>query len=58
MKKTNKNTNTCNPDPYEDIVRFEKLDPYETLINLDISLKQKIQSNVNNYLNLYIHLPQ
>jgi len=45
MKKTNKNTNTCNPDPYEDIVRFEKLDPYETLIKLDVSLKQKIQSN-------------
>ena len=30
-----------NPDPNEDIVRFRNLDPYETLINSDLVLKQK-----------------
>ncbi len=41
MRKSNKNQ-TDKPDPYEDIIRSEKLDPYETLINLfDISKQKK-----------------
>ena len=31
MRKTTKNYKS-NPDPYEDIIRLEQLDPYETLI--------------------------
>ena len=31
MKK-NKQNKITKPDPYEDVVRLEKLDPYETLI--------------------------
>ena len=40
MKKTKKN-HTSSPDPYEDIVRLEKLDPYETLIKSGVFFKQK-----------------
>ena len=43
MKKTKKN-NESNPDPYEDMVRSEKLDPYESLINLSLLKKQQIKS--------------
>ena len=39
MKKSKKKYKT-NPDPYEDIVRLEKLDPYEALIKLSLQLKQ------------------
>tara|TARA_Y100001968_G_scaffold313434_1_gene337656 strand:+ start:488 stop:625 length:138 start_codon:yes stop_codon:yes gene_type:complete len=41
MKKSKKN-NQRNPDPYEDIVRLEKLDPYEALI------KSTVLHNQNN----------
>ena len=38
MKKNNQNKIT-KPEPYEDIVRLEKLDPYETLIIANLPLK-------------------
>ncbi len=31
MRKTNKNQKSS-PDPYEDMIRLEQLDPYEGLI--------------------------
>ncbi len=40
MKKNNRN-NHSSPDPYEDIIRLEKLDPYETLIQQSAIPKQK-----------------
>ena len=40
MKKSI-NENARNPDPYEDIIRDEKLDSYESLIQIDFSIKQK-----------------
>ena len=40
MRKTKKNYQT-NPDPYEDIIRLEKLDPYETLIDVFAQHKKK-----------------
>ena len=43
MKKT-KRDKKVNPDPYEDIVRLEKLDPYETLIKSNEFLKKKYKS--------------
>ena len=36
MRKTNK----TNPEPYEDTLRLEKLDPYETLIKSDGFMKK------------------
>ncbi len=39
MRKTKKNQKS-NPDPYEDLIRFEKLDPYEALIKSNILLKK------------------
>ncbi len=41
MKKTKKHEKINPFDPYEDIVRLEKLDPYETLIKSSVFLKQK-----------------
>tara|TARA_Y100001968_G_C19024926_1_gene556971 strand:+ start:443 stop:601 length:159 start_codon:yes stop_codon:yes gene_type:complete len=32
--------NIIKPDPYEDIIKLEKLDPYESLIKLDFIHKQ------------------
>ena len=43
MKNTRRN-NKSNPDPYEDIVRLEKLDPYESLIKSKLLLKQNYKS--------------
>ncbi len=43
MKKTKRN-NESNPDPYEDIVRLHKLDPYETLIKTNNIYKQNKKS--------------
>jgi hypothetical protein len=40
MKETKKNYQT-NPDPYEDIVKLEELDPYEALIKSTNLLKKK-----------------
>ena len=43
--KRNKRLEKSNPaDPYEDIVRLEKLDPYETLIKSRVLLKKKNKS--------------
>ena len=39
MRKTKKNYKS-NPDPYEDMIRSEKLDPYEALIKLNYCLKK------------------
>ena len=36
MRKTKKS----NPDPYEDMLRIEKLDSYESQIKSNFSLKQ------------------
>ena len=46
MRKTKRNK-TNDPDPYEDIVRLEKLDPYETLIKSN--LPQKYQHNIRSF---------
>ena len=35
MKKIN-GMNKNNPDPYEDMIKLEKLDPYEKLIKLPV----------------------
>ena len=39
MKKNKKNNNTS-PDPYEDMLRLDKLDPYESLIKSNVNSKQ------------------
>ncbi len=39
MKKLKRN-NKSNPDPYEDVLRSEKLDPYESLIKSVEILRQ------------------
>ncbi len=44
MKKPKRHEKSNPIDPYEDIVRLEKLDPYETLINSSVFLKQKKKS--------------
>ena len=36
MRKTKKS----NPEPYEDLLRLERLDPYETQIKSNMLLKQ------------------
>ncbi len=43
MRKTKIN-NQNNPDPYEDMVRLEKLDPYESLIKFNVSYKKNNKS--------------
>ncbi len=43
MKKTKKNDKIC-PDPYEDVIIFEKLDPYEALIRSKTFLKENKKS--------------
>ena len=40
MRKTKKD-HKSNPDPYEDMIRSEGLDPYEALIKSKIFLKKK-----------------
>ena len=40
MKKL-KTNNMSQPDPYEEIVRLEKLDPYEALIKPNVLRNQK-----------------
>ena len=39
MRKTKKNYKS-NPDPYEDMIRSEQLDPYEALIKSNYCLKK------------------
>ncbi|AIQ98084.1 hypothetical protein [Prochlorococcus sp. MIT 0801] len=39
MRKTKKNHQTT-PDPYEDMIRLKKLDPYEGLIKSNNFLKE------------------
>tara|TARA_B100000945_G_scaffold266321_1_gene226051 strand:+ start:194 stop:337 length:144 start_codon:yes stop_codon:yes gene_type:complete len=40
MKKSKKNNNHHNPEPYEDIIKLENLDPYEALIQSSLPLKK------------------
>ena len=40
MRKTKKNHKTS-PEPYEDVIRLEELDPYESLIKSNDFLKKK-----------------
>ena len=42
MRKIKKN-HKSNPDPYEDLIRSEQLDPYEALIKSNICLKKNIK---------------
>tara|TARA_Y100001968_G_scaffold174115_1_gene159537 strand:- start:850 stop:984 length:135 start_codon:yes stop_codon:yes gene_type:complete len=42
MKKTKQNNSDL--DPYEDIVRLQKLDPYEALIKTNVLSKHKNKS--------------
>jgi len=44
MKKTTKN-NELNPDPYEDVIRLEELDPYEALIKI-----KTLNKKTNKYI--------
>jgi len=44
MRKINRSDKN-NPDPYEDMLRIDKLDPYEALINSNMILKQNNKSN-------------
>ena len=39
MRKSKKN-NQSNPEPYEDMIRSEKLDPYEAQIKSNFIIKQ------------------
>ena len=43
MRKTKKN-HKIRPDPYEDIIRLEQLDPYEALIKSNNFLKKNNKS--------------
>ena len=43
MKK-NKRNEKSSPDPYEDMVRLENLDAYETLIKSSLIHKQDLKS--------------
>ena len=51
--KNNKGTSASNPDPYEDLIRLDKLDPYEDLIKLIPNLQNLginvVQFNKNEY---------
>ena len=40
MRKTKRNDEIY-PDPYEDMLRLEKLDPYESIIKLNQRVKRK-----------------
>ena len=44
MRKIRKN-HQSSPDPYEDMIRFKKLDPYEGLIKSNDFLKENKKSN-------------
>ena len=44
MRKTKKKQKN-NPDPYEDMIRFEKLDPYEALIKSSVFFKENNKSS-------------
>ena len=44
MRKT-KNNHQCSPDPYEDMIRLKKLDPYEGLIKSNNLLKENNKSS-------------
>ena len=43
MRKTKKDQKS-NPDPYEDMIRLEKLDPYEAQIKSNIFLTENNKS--------------
>ena len=42
--KRKKRNNEIEPDPYENVVRLHKLDPYEALIKSNIVLKKNNKS--------------
>ena len=44
MRKTKKNLQSS-PDPYEDMIRLNKLDPYEGLIKSNNLLKENNKSS-------------
>jgi len=44
MNEKSKSSNQSNPDPYEEMVRLEKLDAYESLIRSNFSLKETSNS--------------
>ncbi len=45
MKKTKSNNRTNSfPEPYEDFIRLENLDPYESLIKSNVVRKQNNDS--------------
>ena len=44
MRKTKKNLQVI-PDPYEDMIRLNKLDPYEGLIKSNNLLKENNKSS-------------
>ena len=44
MRKTKKNLQDS-PDPYEDMIRLNKLDPYEGLIKSNNFLKENYKSS-------------
>ena len=43
--KNPKINNEISPNPYEDIIRLEKLDPYESLIKLNFVPTKNNKSN-------------
>ena len=42
MEKSQKDKNII-PDPYEDMIKLEKLDPYETQIKSNLFFKEKYE---------------
>ena len=44
MRKTKKN-HQSSPDPYEDMIRLEQLDPYEALIKSNNFIKKNQKSS-------------
>ena len=45
MRKNKKNHESSSPEPYEDMIKLEILDPYEALIKPNIFLKENNKSN-------------
>ncbi len=42
--RTTKKNQKISPDPYEDMVRLDKLDPYESLIKFNACLEKNNKS--------------
>ena len=56
MKKNQRNSESNNPDLYEDVLRQEKLDPYEALIKLNMLQKQNSKSIASLLSSIYLSL--